>query len=100
MFELNPSNIKKYKFTVSSQNAEIPPLRQQLYDEEKMAALEQQQIDTTSAPHYTQVPEGYKPPHQMSSRGRKPRHYLESETKNIKSEQIKAAAQKIIDKLS
>ena len=98
MFELNPANIEKYKFTVSSQFAEIPALRQQSYNDEKMAALEQ--VDTTGAPQNTQVPKGYKPPHQISNRGRKPRHFLIPDTKNPNSKDIKAAAQKIIDKLS
>jgi len=99
MFELNPANIKKYKFTVSSQFAEIPALRQQSYDDEKMAALEQQQVDTTGAPQYTQVPEGYESPPQISKRGRKPRHFLIPKTKNPKSKDIKEAAQEMIDNL-
>lgn len=99
MFELNPANIEKYKFTVSSQFAEIPALRQQSYDDEKMAALEQQQVDTTGAPQYTQVPEGYESPPQISKRGRKPRHFLIPKTKNPKSKDIKEAAQEMIDNL-
>ena len=99
MFEINPANIEKYKFTVSSQFAKILPLRQQSYNDEKMAALEQQQVDTTGAPQYTQVPEGYESPPQISTRGRKPRHFLIPNTKNPKSKDIKAAAQEMIDKL-